>query len=78
MLGLQHEEDIVSARRALFLDHGDEVFLDRLGVGEGIVKIKGRTGPCLVKFPLVSLKRDPQSENERRMGGEKHSKADLD
>lgn len=52
-LGLQHEEDIVTARRALFLEREDEVFLDRLRVGEGIVKIKGRAGPCMVRFPKV-------------------------
>ncbi len=40
MLGLQHEEDIFTAKHALFLNKGDEVFLDRLRVGEGIVKIK--------------------------------------
>jgi DNA helicase HerA-like ATPase len=54
-LGLQHEEDIYTAKKALFLDDGDEVFLDRLHVGEGIVKIKGRVAPCLVKFPHVPI-----------------------
>ncbi len=54
-LGLQHEDDIHTAKRALFLDDGDEAFLDRLRVGEGIVKIKGRVNPCLVEFPLVPL-----------------------
>lgn len=56
-LGLQHEEDIFTAKRALFLENGDEVFLDRLHVGEGIVKIKGRVAPCLVKFPLVPIQK---------------------
>ncbi len=56
-LGLQHEEDIFTAKRALFLEDGDEVFLDRLRVGEGIVKIKGRVAPCLVRFPLVPISR---------------------
>ena len=40
-----------------FWNEGDEVFLDRLHVGEGIVKIKGRVAPCLVKFPLVPIPR---------------------
>ena len=53
ILGLQHEEDIRSARCALFLDQSEETFLDQLRVGEGIVKIKGRTNPCLVRFPRV-------------------------
>jgi len=55
ILGLQHEEDIRSARRALFLDQSEEPFLDQLRVGEGIVKIKGRTNPCLVQFPRVPV-----------------------
>ena len=45
-LGLQHEEDIMSARRALFLEREEETFLDQLRVGEGIVEIKGRTAPA--------------------------------
>jgi hypothetical protein len=56
-LGLQHEDDIDTAKRALFLDRGDEVFLDRLQVGEGIVEIKGRIDPCLVHFPLVPIRK---------------------
>ncbi len=31
-LGLQHEEDIMSARRALFLEREEETFLDQLQV----------------------------------------------
>ena len=58
-LGLQHEDDIFTAKRALFLEQGDEVFLDRLHVGEGIVKIKGRVAPCFVKFPLVPISPEP-------------------
>lgn len=54
-LSLQHEEDIMTAKRALFLNDGDEVFLDRLNVGEGIVKIKGRFNSCHVKFPYVPV-----------------------
>ena len=48
----------MSARRALFLEREEETFLDQLRVGEGIVKIKGRTGPCFVKFPLVPVNRE--------------------
>jgi hypothetical protein len=66
-LGLQHEEDIFTARRALFLEPGEEVFLDQLRVGEGIVKIKGRTGPCLVKFPRVPA----------ALGGDDHGETGL-
>jgi hypothetical protein len=61
-LGLQHEDDIFTAKRALFLEDGDEVFLDRLQVGQGIVKIKGRVAPCLVKFPLVQIPRTQEGD----------------
>jgi len=73
-LGLQHEEDIFTAKRALFLERGDEIFLDRLQVGEGIVKIKGRVSPCMVKFPLVPIRKGIR-EGE---GGERDGKANLD
>jgi hypothetical protein len=69
-LGLQHEDDIFTAKRALFLNRGDEVFLDRLGVGEGIVKIKGRVDPCYVKFPLVPVQKGTVSDDEVGNGGD--------
>jgi len=69
-LGLQHEEDIDSARRALFLENRDEVFLDRLRVGEGIVKIKGRVDPCHVRFPLVPVQKGVVADDFRPPGGE--------
>jgi uncharacterized protein len=75
-LGLQHEEDIVTARRALFLDREEEAFLDKLQVGEGIVKIKGRTGPCLVRFPLVPVKRE--NDDNTKLGGDPGGTASLD
>ena len=55
-LALQHGDDIDASRKSLFLDLKDAVYLDRTKVGEGIVKIKGRVNPCLVKFPLVPVK----------------------
>ena len=62
ILGLQDEQDIQAARKALFLQPGEEVFLDRLKIGEGIVKIKGRVSPCHVKFPLVPV--NPQADEK--------------
>jgi hypothetical protein len=56
-LGLQHEDDIQTAKRALFLEPEELDFLDKLAVGEGIVKIKGRIDPCFVRFPLVPVSR---------------------
>ncbi|MDD5598591.1 MAG: ATP-binding protein [Victivallaceae bacterium] len=64
ILGLQNENDIIAAKRALFLEQGEEVYLDRLKVGEGIVKIKGRVSPCHVKFPLVPINSQlPEPQN---------------
>ena len=55
-LSLTHEADIISARQALFLERGQDVFLDRLKVGEGIVKIKGRLPPTHVEFKEINVK----------------------
>ena len=54
-LGLQHEKDVRAARESLFIKPEEENYLDKLNVGEGIVKVKGRINPCLVKFPLVPV-----------------------
>ncbi len=75
-LGLQHEDDIMTAKRALFLELGDEVFLDRLAVGEGIVKIKGRISPSHVKFPLVPVKKGTVGDDFLAGGG--NGEATLD
>jgi hypothetical protein len=75
-LGLQHADDIMTAGRALFLEREDEAFLDRLKVGEGIVKIKGRTGPCYVKFPLVQVTRD--DSDDTKLGSDAIGEAGLD
>lgn len=77
-LGLQHEEDIITAKRALFLQAADQVFLDRLKVGEGIVKIRGRVQPCHVKFPLVPVRLGTISDDQLPPGGDTHTKASLD
>ena len=69
-LSLQHEDDIVTAKRALFLMSGEEVYLDRLPVGEGIVKIKGRVNPCHVRFPLVPVERDGPMDLSNKGGAD--------
>ena len=76
-LGLQHEEDIFTAKRALFLENQEEVFLDRLPVGEGIVKIKGRINPCHVRFPLVPVKKGAVGDDYEPAGGEADGKAGV-
>ncbi len=55
-MSLTHESDIISARHALFLERNQDVFLDRLKVGEGIVKIKGRLPPTHVQFKEINVK----------------------
>ncbi len=62
-LGLQHEDDIDTAKRALFLDRNEDVYLNQLRVGEAIVKIKGRVEPCHVRFPLVPVTKGSTSDD---------------
>ena len=57
-LGLQHADDIKTARKSLFLDYENDNYLNLLNIGECIVKIKNRIDPCLVKTPLVPVKKD--------------------
>jgi len=52
---LTHETDIIAARQALFLERGQERFLDLLKTGEGILKIKGRLPATHVRFPLLNI-----------------------
>lgn len=75
-LGLQHEDDIQTAKRSLFLPRGEEVYLDRLSVGQGIVKITGRIPPCFVKFPLVPIKKGAIKDN--MLGGDSVGKEKVD
>jgi hypothetical protein len=83
-LGLQHEEDIITARRSLFLAPKDETFLDRLAVGEAIVKVKGRISPCHVRFPKVPVRRGVITDDMlnqptgKEQQGEKDGAARLD
>ncbi|MHC4307620.1 MAG: ATP-binding protein, partial [Planctomycetota bacterium] len=51
-LGLQHADDIRTARKSLFLNYDQESYTSDLNVGECIIKIKNRVDPCLVKTPL--------------------------
>jgi hypothetical protein len=56
-LGLQHADDIRTARKSLFLRQDEESYPNMLKVGECITKIKNRVQPCLVKIPLVPVKK---------------------
>jgi len=54
-LGLQHADDIRTARKSLFLNYDEESYPNILKVGECITKIKNRIEPCLLKTPLVPV-----------------------
>lgn len=56
-LGLQHADDIAAARKSLFLKYDEKEYLNKLKVGECIIKIKNRVEPCLLKIPLVPVKK---------------------
>jgi hypothetical protein len=56
-LGLQYEDDIKTARKALFLDWHKEAYTNMLKVGECIIKSKNRFDPCLVRIPFVPIKK---------------------
>jgi len=56
-LGLQHEDDVKTARKSLFLGYDQEPYLNILKVGEALVKVKNRIDPCHVRIPLVPVKR---------------------
>jgi hypothetical protein len=66
-LGLQHEDDIKTARKSLFLRQDEEAYPNMLKVGECIVKIKNRIEPCLVKIPLVPVKKGEITDNWLRV-----------
>jgi Helicase HerA-like C-terminal/Helicase HerA, central domain len=57
-LGLQHADDIETARKSLFLNYEEDPYFNILNVGECIVKIKNRVEPCLVKTPLVPVQKE--------------------
>lgn len=77
-LGLQHEDDIVTAKRALFIQPDEQVYLDRLAVGEGIVKIKGRVAPCHIRFPLIPVKIGAVTDEMIAAGGGDNSTQNMD
>ena len=70
-LGLQHEEDIRSAKKSLFLRPDEEEYLAQLEVGEAITRIKNRVEPCLVKVPFVDIRKGLFDDNriKERAGG---------
>lgn len=65
-MALTHEADIIAARQALFLERNQDVYLDRLKVGEGIVKIKGRLSPAHVEFKEIQVKPGAVTDEDLR------------
>ena len=53
----QHQEDVESARKAMFLLRDDEAYLNMLKTGQGIVKIMERINPCLTQFLYVPVEK---------------------
>jgi DNA helicase HerA-like ATPase len=50
-LGLQHADDIRTARKSLFLNYDEESYPNMLNVGECIIKIKNRVSlPILINY----------------------------
>ncbi len=66
-LSLTHEADIMAARESLFLNRVDEVYLDRLKIGEAIVKIKQRVPACHVRFPFIPVPIGKVTDDTLRM-----------
>jgi len=62
-LGLQHEDDIRTARKSLFLKQNEEIYLNKLQIGESIVKIKNRINSCLVKIPYIPIQKELINDN---------------
>ena len=52
--GMQHANEIRTAKLSLFMDDKEQEFFNRIRVGESIAKIKDRMeNPCVVRVPLV-------------------------
>lgn len=63
---LTHEADIIAARQSLFLDRGQDRYLDLLKTGEGIIKVKGRVPAAHARFPMVKLNQKPVLNEDLR------------
>ncbi len=70
-LALQHQDDIEAARKSMFLLRDDEVYLNMLKTGQGIVKVMERINPCLVQFLYVPVKKGMITDEwlKTNMGG---------
>ena len=77
-LALQHQDDIEAARKSLFLLRDDEVYLNMLKTGQGIVKIMERISPCLVQFLYVPVKKGKITDEWLKEHGRGYSRLASD
>jgi hypothetical protein len=77
-LALQHQDDIEAARKSMFLIRDDEVYLNMLKTGQGIVKVMERINPCLVKFLYVPVKKGMITDEWLKDYGRGYSKPASD
>lgn len=73
-LALQHQDDIESARKAMFLAREDEAYLNMLKTGQGIVKIMERINPCLAQFLYVPVEKGKITDEWLKVNRQGYSK----
>lgn len=79
LLAQQHQDDVESSRKAMFMPREDEVYFNMLKTGQGIVKVMERINPCLVQFLYVPVKKGMITDDwlKINMGGYLQSNSDA-
>lgn len=63
-MNLKHRNDVEAASSCLLLDFNDKDYVGKLRVGEGIVRLQGRSSlPFLVRFPLFVVEKGSVSDS---------------
>jgi len=78
LLAQQHEDDVMASRKALFMPRDDEVYLNMLKTGSGIVKVLERINPCLVQFLFVPVEKGVITDEWLRLHRQGISSANSD
>ncbi|TAL58105.1 MAG: ATP-binding protein, partial [Nanoarchaeota archaeon] len=78
LLAQQHEDDVMASRKALFMPRDDEVYLNMLKTGSGIVKVLERINPCLVQFLFVPVQKGVITDEWLRLHRQGISRANSD
>lgn len=63
-LGMTHTADIKAAAQGLYLSEKEQEYLNRIKVGEAVVKVKNRVNPCLVRIEHLPLSNDEVTDEE--------------